>query len=85
MATPTTPNLKPGDKVSFTLARQEGRNGLRFSSREGTLVFRGPETSEVKFKNGRTAFVATDSLRPIGQQNALTENFLKLAEDLKSE
>ena len=70
-----TATLKPGDKCSFTRSRWNGSRG-RISSREGVLVELGREVSSVKVR-GKQEQVRTDSLRPAGWQNALTEGFLK--------
>ena len=71
--------LKPGDPVSFTLVKRSG-SSLRFSSREGTLVRIDGVTAQVKAKNGRRLWVNTADLRRVGQQNALTTAFLKMAD-----
>lgn len=75
--------LKPGDKVSYTTVTQRGLS-FNFSSREGTLVALAGVNAQVKAKNGRLTWVATADLRRVGQQNALTENFLKMAETITS-
>jgi len=75
--------LKPGDPVSFTVVRLSGRS-LNFSSREGTLVEIRGVNALVKAKNGRKTWVNTSDLRRVGEQNALTENFLKMAEAIAS-
>lgn len=71
--------LKPGDKVSYTTVTPQGRHGLSFSSREGTLVEIRGVNAQVKAKNGRLLWVNTSDLRRVGQQNALTEALLKMA------
>lgn len=75
--------LKPGDPVSFTLRRWSGRT-LNLSSREGTLIEVRGVNAHVKARNGRLLVVDTSDLRRVGQQNALTENFLKMAEAITS-
>jgi hypothetical protein len=77
--------LQPGDLVSYTIVRQSGRS-IRFSSREGTLI--AVETlgrARVKGKNGQVIWVRASDLRLVGKQNALTENFLKMASSLETE
>lgn len=76
--------LKPGDKVSYTNVTQRGLS-FNFSSREGTLVQIHGVNAQVKAKNGRLLWVNTADLRRVGQQNALTENFLKMVETIASE
>jgi hypothetical protein len=76
---------RPGDKVSYTTVRQQGRHGLSFSSREGTLVEIRGVNAQVKAKNNRLLWVNASDLRRVGQQNALTENFMKMAGAIDSE
>lgn len=68
--------IKAGDKVSFTRTQQRG-SSINVSSRDGVLMELGEEFSSVRAAKARAEeTVRTDSLRPAGWQNALTEGLL---------
>jgi hypothetical protein len=77
--------IQPGEKVSYTTVTPSGRHGLKFSSREGTLVEIRGVNAQVKAKNGRLLWVESSDLRRFGQQNALTEAFVRMAEALEKQ
>lgn len=76
--------IQPGEKVSYTTVTPSGRHGLSLSSREGTLVEIRGVNAQVKAKNGRLLWVNTSDLRRVGQQNALTEAFLKMGKAVEA-
>jgi hypothetical protein len=69
---PTPRSTLTGAKGTCVVTRRT-TNRRHFSVRECTIVFWGPATCKVKLRNGRIAYIDTDTFRPAGKKNALHE------------
>ncbi|WBG63384.1 hypothetical protein ELR50_11095 [Pseudomonas citronellolis] len=71
----TTPALKVGDKVTYTVTRATGRS-VRISVKEATIVALLGESAIIKRRNGHKECVPLSILTPADQPNALTRALL---------
>lgn len=67
----STPVLKPGDKATFAVVRQTGRN-VRISVKEVTILEIHDHRVFAKYRNGQKTWVLLKHLTPANERNALT-------------
>lgn len=72
----TTPALKVGDKVTYTVTRETGRS-VRISVKEATIhALLGESFAIIKRRNGHKEVQPLSILTPADQPNALTRALL---------
>lgn len=73
--------FKPGEHVTFTIARRRGLDGFYFVTRVGTVIEDDGETVSIKRRGVQFAAPKTD-VRRLGEKSALTEAFEKMADEV---
>jgi len=68
--------IEPGTEVTFVGTKKVGRS-YKITAYEGKMIEFGKMFSRVAMKNGRKVMVQTNTVRQLGQMNALTEAVLE--------